>query len=205
MDEPDEATFWEERLAIVSPHRAQNATIRQALDSAMAVVETVDRIQGKERDALILSYCVTDPEFALSEAEFIYSRERFNVAITRARSKLVVIISRRLLEVVPPEQEVLDSAEFVREFVYDCADAGSLELRDPQGVPVKVNIRLQGFTPDVVLPPIHPVMEPGEETPPEMTRQLNDLLMAIRAEALGSPYGTAASFSVAKRLARREL
>lgn len=72
---PD-AEKWQHRLAIVSPHRAQNALIRNMLsqgpEGAGLVVETVDRIQGRERDALLVSYTVADPEFALAEAEFIF-------------------------------------------------------------------------------------------------------------------------------------
>jgi len=100
--------IWQERLAVVSPHRAQNAAIRAALANDPAgngaVVETVDNIQGKERDAIIASYTVSDPEFALAEAEFIFSLERLNVTITRARTKLILIVSRRLLDVVPPDE-----------------------------------------------------------------------------------------------------
>ena len=96
--------FWKESLAIVSPHRAQNAAIRTALPPdllANAFVETVDRIQGKERDAVIMSYCVADAEFAVAEADFIFAPERLNVAITRAKTKLIVLVSRRLLVAVP--------------------------------------------------------------------------------------------------------
>jgi hypothetical protein len=128
--------FWSETAAIVSPHRAQNAAIRQHLPDHLrsgAFVETVDRIQGKERDAVILSYCVADPEFALAEGEFIFSSERLNVAVTRARSKLVMIISRRLLEAVPAEQETMDKAELLREFVYSCAEVAETKSRGQPG------------------------------------------------------------------------
>src|SRR5262249_22659755 len=120
---PGSELFWSKVLAVVSPHRAQNSLIRSMLDERdrnSAFVETVDRIQGKERDAVILSYCVSDPEFALAEGDFIYSAERLNVAITRARTKLVVFVSRRLLDVVPADQEVLDRVERLREFVFSC-------------------------------------------------------------------------------------
>ena len=133
--------FWTERAAIVSPHRAQNAAIRSALSETIrpdAFVETVDRIQGKERDVVILSYCVSDPEFALAEAEFIYSPERLNVAITRARTKLVVLISRRLLEAAPTEQETMDKAEVLREFVFSCAEQADLQTEGPLGRPVNI-------------------------------------------------------------------
>jgi AAA domain len=45
--------FWSDIVAVVSPHRAQNAAIRRMIGevgSARAFVETVDRVQGKERD-----------------------------------------------------------------------------------------------------------------------------------------------------------
>ena len=45
----------------------------------------MDKMQGQEADAVIVSYGVADPEFALREAEFIYGLNRLNVAITRAR------------------------------------------------------------------------------------------------------------------------
>ena len=62
-------------------------------------------MQGQEADAVIVSYGVADPEFALREAEFIYGLNRLNVAVTRARSKCVLCLPRPLLEASP---QVLD-------------------------------------------------------------------------------------------------
>jgi hypothetical protein len=134
----DSARFWSEFAAVVSPHRAQNAAIRQMLPAAIrdgAFVETVDRIQGKERDVVILSYCVSDPEFALAEADFIFSSERLNVASTRARFKLVLIVSRALLEAVPTEQTLMDKAEILREL-----------MADPEARSRQVAVLYQDFT-----------------------------------------------------------
>jgi hypothetical protein len=49
---------------------------------------------------VIVSYGVSDVETALAEAEFIYSRNRLNVSLTRGRAKCVVFLPRPLLE--PP-------------------------------------------------------------------------------------------------------
>lgn len=100
----DDEEFWADRLFVVGPHHAQNRLIRRGLDQrlGMAYVDTVDKMQGQERDAVIVSYGVSDVEYALSEKEFIYSRNRLNVAVTRARVKSIVFLSRRLLE--PPIQ-----------------------------------------------------------------------------------------------------
>ena len=43
-------------------------------------------MQGQEAEAVVISYGVSDPEYALREAEFIYSLNRLNVSITRART-----------------------------------------------------------------------------------------------------------------------
>jgi hypothetical protein len=106
----DDTAFFREGVFIVSPHHAQIRAIRQELArrrswDAVPFVDTVDRMQGQEADAVIVSYGVADPEFALKEAEFIYGLNRLNVAITRARVKSIVCLPRPLLEATP---QVLD-------------------------------------------------------------------------------------------------
>ena len=64
--------------------------------------------RGRERpeaEAVLVSYGVSDPEFAQKEAEFIYGLNRLNVAITRARSKTILCLPRPLLDATP---QVLD-------------------------------------------------------------------------------------------------
>lgn len=97
--------FWRRGLFIVSPHHAQIGAIRSRLDRMRAweyppFVDTVDSMQGQEAEAVIVSYGVSDVETALAEAEFIYSRNRLNVSLTRGRSKCIVFLPRPLLE--PP-------------------------------------------------------------------------------------------------------
>lgn len=201
---PDNDRLWQRQLAVVSPHRAQNATIRQALAghpaAAGAVVETVDRIQGKERDVVIASYTVSDTELAMAEAAFIFSPERLNVTITRARTKLILIVSRRLLDVVPSDEETLDAAQILRELVYDSADAGTVSLTDPEGRSVSVGIRLRGFD-GAPLPQLQPSEPAAEHEPlPELTPKLAELLQAIRKIALGSSHGNATLSLLKKEL-----
>jgi hypothetical protein len=109
----DDAQFFAHGVFIVSPHRAQIRAIRRELNTrrkwdSPPFVDTVDKMQGQEADAVVISYGVSDPEYALLEAEFIYSVNRLNVAITRARSKSIVCLPRPLLEGLP---RVLDSED----------------------------------------------------------------------------------------------
>ncbi|TFW44224.1 DEAD/DEAH box helicase [Pseudomonas fluorescens] len=204
-DDSDQA-FWAERLAVVSPHRAQNALIRKLLGDSRGskvVVETVDRIQGKERDAIIASYTVADSEFALAEADFIFSPLRLNVTITRARSKFILLVSRNLLDAVPSEQDQLDSAQILREFVFEARDAGQIGLPLPNGTPVQVNIRLGSFDESSELPQISTLPNPLVVDLPPMSAWLQSMLATIRSQAMLDNKGVARDYLLAKALARQ--
>ncbi len=97
--------FWRHGLFIVSPHHAQIGSIQSRLAGVREwefppFVDTVDKMQGQEAAAVIVSYGVSDVETALGEAEFIYSRNRLNVSLTRSQAKCMVFLPRPLLE--PP-------------------------------------------------------------------------------------------------------
>jgi superfamily I DNA and/or RNA helicase len=104
-DRAGDQAFWSQGLFIVSPHRAQINAVRRALSGrrrwlSEPFVDTVDKMQGQECDAVIAAYGVSDVEYAMREKEFIYSLNRLNVAITRARAKTVLLLPRPLIE--PP-------------------------------------------------------------------------------------------------------
>jgi len=90
-------------IAVVSPFRAQLRLIRtlvkRGLDAAgivaaLPVIDTVERIQGQERELVVVSLVASDPDHLAGEAAvFFYSGNRLNVTITRARTKLIVVAS----------------------------------------------------------------------------------------------------------------
>jgi superfamily I DNA and/or RNA helicase len=79
-------------------------------------------LQGKERELILVSYGVADEEYAEAEASFLLSRNRFNVALTRAKKKVIVFCSEQVLRVIPQDQEVLKDAMILREFRQYCND-----------------------------------------------------------------------------------
>ncbi|MDD3042330.1 MAG: AAA domain-containing protein [Methanosarcinaceae archaeon] len=102
-NEKGDSNFWKNGLFIVSPHRAQIRIIQTHLSKlrkwlTRPFVDTVDKTQGQEADAVIVSYGVSDTDTAMNEAEFIYSLNRLNVSITRAKAKCIVFLPRPLLE-----------------------------------------------------------------------------------------------------------
>lgn len=114
--EAGDKAFWARGLFVVSPHHVQIRAIHRALHRrrewlAAPFVDTVDKMQGQQTEAVIVSYGVSDPETALSEGEFIYSLNRLNVSVTRARAKSVIFLPRPLLE---PSFDVLGNDQASR-------------------------------------------------------------------------------------------
>ncbi len=92
-------------IGVVAPYRAQGRLIRNLLRTYVAepairqqlIVDTVERMQGQERDVIIISLTTSNPGFAANVADFFFQPERLNVAITRPRKKLIIIGSRFVL------------------------------------------------------------------------------------------------------------
>jgi superfamily I DNA and/or RNA helicase len=95
---------------------------------------------------ILVSYGVADEEYATAEAQFLLSRNRFNVAATRAERKLIVICSDTVLDVVPTDRRILLEAMMLKEFRHYCAD-GHLQKSwtAAAGDEVMLNIQWKGF------------------------------------------------------------
>ncbi|MEN9355044.1 MAG: hypothetical protein RL318_2369 [Fibrobacterota bacterium] len=109
-------------LAVIAPFRAQGRLIRVHLEELVPdpyvrrdlVVDTVERMQGQERNVVIVSLTASDPVWAAKLAEFYFQPERLNVSITRARCKLVMVGSPRILEALPKDPDLAASVGLLR-------------------------------------------------------------------------------------------
>jgi len=101
-----------ESKGVVTPHNAQRGRLRTKLRGKVDddSVDTVERFQGGERDLIIVSATVSDPDYIRREAEFILSPERLNVAMSRMKKKLVLVVPRSLINVIPSDKEQYKSA-----------------------------------------------------------------------------------------------
>ncbi|MEK7743933.1 MAG: DEAD/DEAH box helicase, partial [Elusimicrobiota bacterium] len=86
-----------EDLGVIAPFRAQCNRIRFLLDKVRTTVATVERFQGQEREAVILSLTSSQPGYLSRLAGFLFNPNRLNVAISRARSKVVLLGSKKAL------------------------------------------------------------------------------------------------------------
>lgn len=142
----DTNEFWDKAIGIVTPHRAQMSRIVTRLqeifpaddpEKIRAAVDTVERFQGQQRDVVIASFGIGDPDLIRSEDEFLYSLRRFNVLASRARAKLIVLASQSLIDHLPNDAQVLEESRLLKRFVETfCRPTGRLDLpyQTPAGV-----------------------------------------------------------------------
>ena len=66
-------------------------------------MDTVERVQGLTVDLVIFSLCTTDIEYASEVAAFLFSPNRLNVAVSRARTKVIIIACDQVGNAIPSE------------------------------------------------------------------------------------------------------
>jgi uncharacterized protein len=91
-------TLGLEHVLVVSPYNAQVSALAEALPAG-ARVGTLDKFQGQEGPVVIYSMATSTPEDAPRGMEFLYSLNRLNVAISRARCVAMIVASPALFEV----------------------------------------------------------------------------------------------------------
>jgi len=122
-----------QQIALISPHRAQNNRITAHLshllegtDHELPLIDTVERVQGAERDVIIFGFTTSDRDHATSE--FLNNPNRFNVVMTRARKKLIIIGSKVFFTAIPNQEKDLEKNTCFKEFYEHCKKEESLFL-----------------------------------------------------------------------------
>jgi uncharacterized protein len=82
---------------VVAPYNAQVLRLRAGLPTGVRV-GTVDKFQGQEAPIVFFSMATSSGEDVPRSLSFLFSRNRLNVAISRAQCLAVLVCSPRLLE-----------------------------------------------------------------------------------------------------------
>lgn len=110
-------------IGVVSPFRGQVDLIKKAIMQVFSEniirkhkieVGTAHTFQGDEKDIMILSWCVADNSFTQS-LTFLQKPNLFNVAITRARKKLICFLSKDPKSL--PEGLLRDYIEYIQNYI----------------------------------------------------------------------------------------
>src|SRR5690349_515116 len=86
-------------LGVVVPHRAQRAALIDALPQlaprdpltglvGRSAIDTVERFQGGERTAILVSATESDRDYLRAAGDFLLDPRRLNVALSRAKEKM---------------------------------------------------------------------------------------------------------------------
>jgi predicted RecB family nuclease len=87
-----------EEIMVVAPYNAQVRRLREALPAGVRV-GTVDKFQGQEAAVCFFSMATSSGEEIPRNLKFLFSRNRLNVAVSRARCLAVLVCSPVLLEI----------------------------------------------------------------------------------------------------------
>jgi superfamily I DNA and/or RNA helicase len=86
-------------VLIVAPYNMQVNLLRSTLPNG-ARVGTVDKFQGQEAEVVLVSMATSGADDMPRDSSFLLSRNRLNVAISRARCLAVLVVSPGLLDLV---------------------------------------------------------------------------------------------------------
>ncbi len=75
-------------IAVIAPYAAQVRLLRERLTVLDLEIDSVDGFQGREKEAVVISLVRSNPQ---GEIGFLQDVRRMNVAMTRARRKLLIV------------------------------------------------------------------------------------------------------------------
>jgi len=87
-----------DNVLVVAPYNAQVNLLKSRLPQG-ARVGTIDKFQGQEAEAVIVSMTTSSGEYLPRNIEFLYDRNRLNVAVSRAKCLAIVVASPELLHI----------------------------------------------------------------------------------------------------------
>lgn len=99
-----------EEIAVISPYSAQVRLLTSRSPDPGIEVDSVDGFQGREKELVILSLVRSNIE---GELGFLADTRRMNVAMTRAKRKLVVIGDSATLSSIPFYKRFIEYAESI--------------------------------------------------------------------------------------------
>jgi ATP-dependent RNA/DNA helicase IGHMBP2 len=98
------------QIAVIAPYSAQVRLLRGRIPQTDVEVDSVDGFQGREKEAVIVSLVRSNRE---NEIGFLADIRRMNVALTRARRKLIVIGDSATIAAHPFYQRMVNYFESI--------------------------------------------------------------------------------------------
>lgn len=115
-----------ENILVVAPYNMQVNHLKRVLPDG-ARVGTVDKFQGQQAEVVIVSMTTSSGDNLPRFIDFLFSKNRLNVAISRARSLAIVVANPDLLSIkckTPDDMALVNTLCWVREFASANSHAG---------------------------------------------------------------------------------
>ena len=124
-----------EEIGVVTPHRAQAGAICARLQEKLGLaemrkvlVDTVERFQGQEKEAMIFSMGVEKDNSLQGDRGFLGDGRRLNVAVTRAKSRFYCLAPDKLIESTKKQKNARHLNSFLEWCAADDGDEGKEDI-----------------------------------------------------------------------------
>lgn len=99
-----------ESIGVITPYNSQANLIRQAVSTSVEI-HTIDKYQGRDKDCILVSFVRSSENPRTCCSSLLGDWHRINVAITRAKKKLIMVGSCRTLSRVPLLRLLIEKVE----------------------------------------------------------------------------------------------
>jgi uncharacterized protein len=113
-----ERSMGADNILVVAPYNSQVNLLRTVLPEG-ARVGTIDKFQGQEAEAVLISMATSSGDYLPRNIEFLYDKNRLNVAISRAKCLAVVVASPALMHIkckTPEQMALVNTLCWVRSY-----------------------------------------------------------------------------------------
>jgi superfamily I DNA and/or RNA helicase len=141
------------QIGIITPYKEQQRLLVKALGRTESV-GTVDSFQGQERDLIVLDLVRANPD---RQVGFTLQPNRLNVALSRAKQKLIIITNLQTFQGHPQFDQILQRIQTLPHTETEHITANQLNIQLPTYKP-RAEIR--------IIPDMSGVAEPENEQPP---------------------------------------
>ncbi|KAI7740314.1 hypothetical protein M8C21_005294 [Ambrosia artemisiifolia] len=99
-----------EDIGVITPYNSQANLIKQYVSNSVEI-HTIDKYQGRDKDCILVSFVRSSNNPKNCKSSLLGDWHRINVALTRAKKKLIMVGSQRTLSFVPILKLLIEKVE----------------------------------------------------------------------------------------------
>ncbi|XP_021612067.1 DNA replication ATP-dependent helicase/nuclease JHS1 isoform X4 [Manihot esculenta] len=100
-----------EDIGIITPYNSQANLIRTTISKISVEINTIDKYQGRDKDCILVSFVRSSENPRNYNSSLLGDWHRINVALTRAKKKLIMVGSCKTLSTIPLLKLLIEKVE----------------------------------------------------------------------------------------------